>query len=106
MTTPTIVKKIISTPLCPRPIGPYNQAVIVDRMVYLSGVVGVDRNTGKLMPGGVVPETIKALQNIHNLLRVAGSSIDNVIRCTVLLNDIKDFFVVNEEYTKGLTFHL
>lgn len=100
----TIIKKIISTPLCPRPIGPYNQAVVVDRTVYLSGVVGVDTDTGKLEPGGVVPETIRALHNIQNLLRVAGSQIDNVIKCTVLLNNINDFSAVNQEYTKGLKF--
>lgn len=97
----TIIKKIISTNQCPRPVGPYNQAVIVDRTVYLSGVVGLDKDTGKLVPGGIVPETIKALENIKNLLRVAGSQIDNVIKCTVLLDDINDFAVVNQEYSKG-----
>jgi 2-iminobutanoate/2-iminopropanoate deaminase len=100
----TIIKKIISTATCPRPVGPYNQAIIVDRTVYLSGVVGLDVNTGKLVPGGVVPETIKALENIKNLLHATGSKIDNVIKCTVLLNDINDFAAVNQEYTKGLTF--
>lgn len=97
----TIVKKIISTSLCPRPVGPYNQAVIIDRTVYLSGVVGLDKDTGKLVPGGVVPETVKALQNIKDLLSVTGSHIDNVIKCTVLLRDINDFSDVNREYTKG-----
>lgn len=98
----TIVKKIISTSLCPRPVGPYNQAVIVDRTVYLSGVVGLDKDTGKLVPGGIIPETVKTLENIKNLLQVTGSKIDNVIKCTVLLNDINDFAAVNQEYTKGL----
>jgi 2-iminobutanoate/2-iminopropanoate deaminase len=98
----TIVKKIISTPLCPRPVGPYNQAVVVDRTVYLSGVVGLDKDTGKLVPGGVIPETVKALENIENLLRTCESKIDNVIKCTVLLKDINDFAAVNQEYTKGL----
>lgn len=98
----TVLKKIVSTALCPRPVGPYNQAVIVDRTVYLSGVVGLDKDTGKLVSGGVIPETIKALENIENLLRVTGSKIDNVIKCTVLLSDINDFGAVNQEYTKGL----
>lgn len=97
----TIVKKIISTSQCPRPVGPYNQAVIVDRTVYLCGIVGLDKDTGNLVAGGIVPETIKALENIKNLLRTAGSSIDNVIKCTVLLDDINDFAVVNQEYSKG-----
>lgn len=96
-----IIKKIISTPLCPRPVGPYNQAVIIDRMLYLSGVVGLDKDTGKLVPGGVIPETIKTLTNIQKLLEVSGSKIDNVVKCTVLLNDINDFAAVNQEYMKG-----
>lgn len=97
----TIIKKIISTSTCPRPIGPYNQAVVIDRMLYLSGVVGADKDTGKLVPGGVIPETVKALENITNLLKVSGSKIDNVVKCTVLLKDINDFAAVNQEYTKG-----
>lgn len=96
-----IVKKIISTSLAPKPIGPYNQVVIVERTVYLSGVVGVNVSNGKLVPGGVIPETIKALENIQSLLRLAGSHVDNVIKCTVLLKDINDFSAVNQEYTKG-----
>lgn len=97
----TIIKKIISTSTCPRPIGPYSQAVVIDRMLYLSGVVGADKDTGKLVPGGVIPETVKALENITNLLKVSGSKIDNVVKCTVLLKDINDFAAVNQEYTKG-----
>jgi 2-iminobutanoate/2-iminopropanoate deaminase len=98
----TIVKKIISTSAGPRPVGPYNQAVVVDRTVYLSGVCGIDNDTGKLVPGGAVPEAIKALENIKILLHAAGSKVDNVIKCTVLLDDINNFAAVNQEYMKGL----
>lgn len=97
-----MVKKIISTSLCPRPVGPYNQAVIVGRTVYLSGVIGLDKDTGKLAPGGVVAEAVKALDNIKGLLRVSGSHIDNVVKCTVLLSDINDYAAVNREYEKGM----
>jgi 2-iminobutanoate/2-iminopropanoate deaminase len=98
----TIVKKIISTSAGPPPVGPYNQAVVVDRTVYLSGACGIDNKTNKLVPGGVIPETIKALENVKILLHAAGSKIDNVIKCTVLLSDINDFAAVNQEYMKGL----
>lgn len=98
----TIIKKIISTAKAPRPAAPYNQAVVVDRTVYLSGVLGMDKDTNKLVPGGVVPEAVKALENIVNILAAAGSKIDNVIKCTVLLNDIGDFAAVNQEYVKGI----
>jgi 2-iminobutanoate/2-iminopropanoate deaminase len=97
----TIIKKIISTSMAPRPAAPYNQAIVVDRTVYLSGVLGIDKDTGKLVEGGAVGEAIKALQNMINILAAANSSVDNVIKCTVLLNDINDFAGVNAEYVKG-----
>lgn len=98
----TIIKKIISTAKAPRPAAPYNQAIVVDRTVYLSGVLGIDKDSGKLVDGGAVPEAVKALENMQNILSAAGSKVDNVIKCTVLLNDIADFGAVNQEYTKGL----
>lgn len=98
----TIVKKIISTAKAPRPAAPYNQAIVVDRTVYLSGVLGIDKDTGKLVSGGAVPEAVKALENMQHILAAAGSKVENVIKCTVLLNDIADFASVNQEYTKGL----
>lgn len=97
----TIIRKIISTPNAPRPAAPYNQAIVVDRTVYLSGVLGMDKDTGKLVEGGAVPEAIKAFENIRNILAAAGSSIEGVIKCTVLLNNIGDFADVNKEYVKG-----
>lgn len=99
--TSTIIRKIISTPNAPRPAAPYNQAIVVDRTVYLSGVLGIDKDSGKLVEGGTVPETIKAFENIRNILAAAGSSIESVIKCTVLLNNMADFADVNKEYVKG-----
>lgn len=98
----TIIKKIISTAKAPRPAAPYNQAVVVDRTVYLSGVLGIDKDSGKLVAGGAVPEAVKALENMQNILAAAGSKVENVIKCTVLLNDIADFGNVNQEYVKSL----
>lgn len=101
----TIVKRIISTAKAPRPAAPYNQAIVVDRTVYLSGVLGIDKDTNKLVAGGAVPEAVKALENLQNILAAAGSKVENVIKCTVLLNDIADFGAVNQEYIKGF-YHL
>jgi 2-iminobutanoate/2-iminopropanoate deaminase len=98
----TIIRRIISTAKAPRPAAPYNQAIVVDRTVYLSGVLGIDKDSGKLVAGGAVPEAVKALENMQNILAAAGSKAENVIKCTVLLNDIADFAAVNSEYIKGL----
>lgn len=97
----SIIKKIITTAKAPLPVGPYSQAVVVDRTVYLSGALGTDPATGKLVEGGAIPEAAKALENIIVLLAAAGSKIDNVIKCTVLLNDMADFAGVNQEYKRG-----
>ncbi|KAL7050595.1 hypothetical protein ACKWTF_004139 [Chironomus riparius] len=99
----SIIKKIITTAKAPLPVGPYSQAVVVDRTVYLSGALGTDPATGKLVEGGAIPEAAKALENIIVLLASAGSKIDNVIKCTVLLNDMADFAGVNLEYKKVFT---
>lgn len=100
----TIIKRIISTAKAPRPAAPYNQAIVVDRTVYLSGVLGIDKDSGKLVAGGAVGEAVKALENMQNILAAAGSKVENVIKCTVLLNDIGDFAAVNQEYTKGISY--
>lgn len=99
----TIVKRIISTARAPRPTAPYSQAVVIDRTVYMSGVLGTDKDTGKFAEGGVVPQAIKAFENIRNILDAAGSKVENVIKCTVLLNDMSDFAAINQEYAKGET---
>lgn len=80
----------------------FSQAVVVENTVYLSGVLGMDKDSLKLVPGGAVAEATLALQNLKNILEAAGSGIDNVIKTTVLLNDINDFAAVNEEYKKGM----
>jgi 2-iminobutanoate/2-iminopropanoate deaminase len=97
----SLKKKIICTPVCPRPVGPYNQAIVIDRIVYLSGMIGLNAETGKIVKGGIVGETKQTLENIVKMLEKVGSKIDNVIKCTILLRNIADYVVVNDEYSKG-----
>ncbi|XP_067132249.1 2-iminobutanoate/2-iminopropanoate deaminase [Centruroides vittatus] len=94
----TIVKEIVNTPLAPKPIGPYSQAVIADRTMYISGQIGLDPSTGKLVNGGVTTETKQALQNLSKILEAAGLSCKNVVKCTVLLKNMDDFSKVNDIY--------
>lgn len=97
-----LVRKIISTSSCPRPVGPYNQAIIVDRTLYLSGMIGIDPTTSQLVTGDFQAELRQTLNNIVKLLEKAGSKVDNVIKCTILLSDISsNYAMVNEEYSKG-----
>lgn len=99
----SVVRKIISSQAAPKPVGPYNQAILVDRTVYLSGVLGLDKETGKLVNGGAAGEARQALINMGHILAEAGSGFDKVIKTTILLNDINDFATINEIYKQFFT---
>ncbi|KAF5915185.1 hypothetical protein HPG69_011648 [Diceros bicornis minor] len=75
-----------------------NQAVLVDKTVYVSGQIGLDPSSGQLVPGGVAEEAKQALTNIGEILKAAGCDFSNVVKTTVLLADINDFNTVNEIY--------
>lgn len=65
----------------------------------------MDKDTSKLVEGGVVPETIQVLKNLVAVLEAAGSSVENVVKTTIFVLDMGDFAVVNEEYRKGKIVH-
>ncbi|MEK6323562.1 MAG: RidA family protein [Acidobacteriota bacterium] len=74
-----------------------SEFVRVGNMLYLSGKLGTD-STGKLAPGGIGPETKQTMENIKAVLEKNGSSMDNVIKCTVMLTDIKEWAEMNTVY--------
>ncbi|XP_050424676.1 2-iminobutanoate/2-iminopropanoate deaminase-like [Adelges cooleyi] len=88
----------VSTVLAPKPVGAYSQAVIYGDTLYVSGSLGLDPSSGKLVEGGAGAETTKALENIQRILEVSQSSFASVVKTTVLLADIKDGPTVNEIY--------
>ncbi|CAD7083029.1 unnamed protein product [Hermetia illucens] len=96
----TIVRKLISTANAPRPVAPYNQAVVADRTVYVSGCLGMDKNTNKLVAGGIVEQTTQALENLKQVLEAANSGIDKVVKTTIFMKDLEDFGTMNEVYKK------
>ncbi|XP_017872740.1 PREDICTED: ribonuclease UK114 [Drosophila arizonae] len=96
----TLVRKLISTANAAKPVAPYNQAVVADRTVYVSGCLGLDKTTMKLVPGGATEQTEMALQNLEAVLKAADSGIDKVIKNTVFLKDLNDFGAVNDVYKR------
>lgn len=74
---------------------------MADRTVYVSGCLGLDKSTMKLVPGGAVEQTEMALQNLEAVLKAADSGVDKVIKNTVFLKDLNDFGAVNEVYKRG-----
>ncbi|CAH1398626.1 unnamed protein product [Nezara viridula] len=95
-----LIRKIITTPNAPKPVGPYSQAVQVGQTLYVSGCLGLDKDSMKLILGGAAAETELALKNLENILLAADSSLSKVIKSTVFLDDINDFGAVNEVYKK------
>ncbi|XP_061904518.1 2-iminobutanoate/2-iminopropanoate deaminase-like isoform X2 [Entelurus aequoreus] len=95
----TLIRKIITTALAPAAIGPYSQAVLVDRTLYISGQLGMDVASGQLVDGGVQAQAKQALVNMGEILKASGCDYTNVVKTTVLLADINDFNAVNEVYT-------
>ncbi|XP_072532091.1 2-iminobutanoate/2-iminopropanoate deaminase isoform X2 [Salminus brasiliensis] len=93
-----LIRRIINTAAAPAAIGPYSQAVVVDRTVYISGQLGMDVASGQLVAGGVQAQAKQALVNMGEILKAAGCGYENVVKTTVLLADINDFNSVNEVY--------
>jgi len=83
----------------PRPpaLGPFSEAVRVDNLLFLSGQIGTD-STGKVVAGGVGPETRQTLENIKAALQRNGLGMDRVVKCTVFLADIGEWGAMNEVY--------
>lgn len=77
---------------------PFSEAVRVGHMLYLSGQLGFDPATSKLVEGGIAAETRKTLENIKAVLEKHGSSMAEVVKCTVFLADIKEWAAMNEVY--------
>lgn len=103
MSATQIVRKIICTAKAPKPVGPYNQAVAIDRTLYVSGVLGLNKDTMKLVEGGAPAEAKQALTNLGHILEASGTNYANVVKTCIFLNDINDFTAVNEVYQSVFT---
>lgn len=93
-----LMKKIIATKNAPAAIGPYNQAVKVGNMLFASGQLGLNPETGDFAEGGIKEQTEQAFRNVKAILAEAGMTIDNVVKTTVFLADMADFAAMNEVY--------
>ncbi|XP_053737334.1 2-iminobutanoate/2-iminopropanoate deaminase-like [Synchiropus splendidus] len=93
-----LIRRIVNTAKAPAAIGPYSQAVVVDRTMYISGQLGMDPSNGQLVDGGVQAQTRQALVNMGEILKAADCSYENVVKTTVLLADMNDFNNVNDIY--------
>ena len=94
----TDMKRIVNTSNAPKPIGPYNQAVISGDLMFISGQVAFDPNTDELVLDDIQSETKQVMKNLKSILEEANLSFDNVVKTTIFLSDMNDFQQVNEVY--------
>ena len=92
------MKKIITTKNAPAPIGPYNQAILVNDTLYLSGQIGLDPRLMKMVEGDIKKETEQVMENLRNVLEAAEMTFNHVIKSSIFLSDMEDFGEVNEVY--------
>jgi len=96
-------KQAISTPSAPAAIGPYSQAIRSGNLVFLSGQIPLDPETGKVVEGDAAVQTARVLQNLSAILDAAGSSLGQVLKTTVYLQNMADFAMMNEVYARFFT---
>ncbi len=92
------MKKVINTSNAPNAIGPYSQAIEMNGMLFISGQIPVNPNTGKIVEGGIADQTEQVMKNIEAILAEAGYTFNDVIKSTCLLNDMDNFATMNEVY--------
>ena len=93
-------KMIISTDHAPKAIGPYSQAVEINGILFISGQIPIDPETGKLVEGGIAEQTEQVMKNIGAILTAGGYSYTNVVKSTCLLADMKYFADMNRVYSR------
>jgi len=92
------MKEIIATAGAPAAIGPYSQAVAWGDLVFCSGQIALNPDTGQLIEGGVAEQTARVIENLKAVLEAARSGLGNVLKTTVFLKNMSDFGAMNEVY--------
>jgi 2-iminobutanoate/2-iminopropanoate deaminase len=94
------MREVVSTPDAPKAIGPYSQGIRAGSLVFTAGQVALDPATQQVIGGGISDQTDRVLKNLSAILKAAGCSLRDVLRCTVFLKNMDDFAGMNEVYGK------
>ncbi len=93
-----MIKKIISTEKSPAAIGPYNQGIVAGGVLYTSGQLPIHPKTGEV-PSTIEEQTAQVLENLKAIVEAAGTTMNNVVKCTVYLQNMSDFAAMNHVYS-------
>jgi 2-iminobutanoate/2-iminopropanoate deaminase len=92
------MKEVVSTARAPKAIGPYSQGIKANGLLFLSGQVALDPQTGEFIGSDVRQQTERVFENIKGVLEAAGANLNHVVKTTVFLKDMNDFAAMNEVY--------
>jgi 2-iminobutanoate/2-iminopropanoate deaminase len=92
------MKKIINSSQAPAPIGPYSQAVCIGNMLFVSGQICINQNTGNLVNQDIESETHQVMKNIDYVLKEAGFSFSDVVKSSIFVKDLNNFAAINSVY--------
>ena len=94
------MKQTIHTDSAPAAIGPYSQAIQIDNLLFVSGQVPIDPDTGAIVEGDITTQARQSLSNLRAILNAAGTNMGAVVKTTVFLADMDDFAAMNEVYAQ------
>jgi len=97
------LKKVIETDLAPKAIGPYSQGIMVGDLLFASGQIPINPQTGELVESKIETQTTQVMENIKNILKAADMDYTNVVKTTIFLTDLKNFTTVNDIYGEYFT---
>lgn len=97
------MKKVINTSNAPAAIGPYNQAIVANGMLFISGQIPLVPSTAQVVEGGIKEQTEQVLKNLGAVLEAAGLSYSNVVKTSCFLKSMDDFQAMNEVYAQFFT---
>jgi len=93
-------RQVINANNAPQPIGPYNQAVKTNHLIYTSGQIPIDPKTNEVCKGDIKEQTRLVLENLKAVLTAGGSSLEKILKATVFLKDMNQFAAMNEVYSQ------
>jgi len=91
-------RRVVTTSFAPAAIGPYSQAIAAGNLLFTSGQIPLDPESGQIVEGGIHEQTRQVMNNLNAVLEAAGSSFAAVLRTTCFLMDLNDFAAFNEVY--------
>ena len=92
------MKKIINTDKAPSPIGPYNQSIMINNLLFVSGQIPINPKTGHLITSDIISQTHQVMENIEAILKEASMDIKDIVKTSIFLKDMNQFSQVNEVY--------